>query len=421
MEASTHMNYLIGGFDVINLREGTPAWFRFMQLLNPQGYFGFYHLQLLRQRNQSRPFFVVVVRDVKAILLDTTEPQALQLWEETDLSLPTVKASDLGIRVEIESTRKIRWGDPLRVRIQQISNAASRQEAAQTPGISADEWGAFSPFIDRVIHLGGDAVFFQGTAGRLRRNLIVAPEIYLDAAPPQAALLAEKRPLQLGPGNLYHGISSLYPVIRSSRRPARMDLTRNPQAYALLDAFWRDKRKDPAILVIRTETFNRYLQEGTATLEITDEPDQGRGDSWFSIAAPGPFADLDEIWVSQDTLRKYQALLRRPNVNPDFRRHFSQLIEQDKFRIVPGIALALPMEHVDLEVQWEKLKKAVSDYLLERKLYGAIPIFEPRSLSGLEEETARAARGSFLLKNLSHVPLGPEKFDESADALAESP
>lgn len=203
------------------------------------------------------------------------------------------------------------------------------------------------------------------------------PESFLDITPKQIKIVQSLSPLQFGPGILYHGRSGLDQAIKEDELKGEMFFTR--VGYQWATAEFDGKSKDPAIFLMPTETFNRYLRQGDAVLRINGDRKEGIIDPYPEIRVAVPLSDFSEIWVAEDTFRRYEGSADRK---------IQALLAQGKIKAVPGLKAEIPSEG-DVDKRWDSPFSWIGRYVLQRNLLKEIPAFEKLSgkpsRGGLEE------------------------------------
>jgi len=170
-------------------------------------------------------------------------------------------------------------------------------------------------------------------------------ESYLDKTSSQKKILAGGEPLKFGTGLLYHGVEDLNEVLRSGYVNPGMELTRLAHEYAIPIG----TGSTPAILVIRVEAFNRYLEQGKAQMNLRDR------DAYPTVDVPFPLSEVEEIWVPEDQVLDYE--------------------EQLLNRIKPIKGLNLAPTGRDVREFYRVWHQRIGMYILERGLLTQIPVF----------------------------------------------
>ncbi|MBI4227426.1 MAG: hypothetical protein HY600_04010 [Candidatus Omnitrophica bacterium] len=180
----------------------------------------------------------------------------------------------------------------LALKVQQADQSElSRELLTDLSGLEEDaklakpEINALVNYTKRIQQLGGDPRGFL-------RMISVMPipfdvETPLDFTPGQLALVKRKIRFQFGSGLLYHGMDDLDGTIQVGGLAGGMMLTRVANQWAT-GGFYRGS-PSPAIVVVPTALFNRYLREGRATLK---QLDHDIVEPYPTIDQPVPVAEL---------------------------------------------------------------------------------------------------------------------------------
>ncbi len=239
-----------------------------------------------------------------------------------------------------------------------------------SPAKALDEYGT------KIVAQGGDK----------RMVLILAmtgfppeePESALDHSPNQMKIVQSLSPLRFGPGILYHGRSGLDQAIRDGEIKGEIFFTR--VGYRWATGAFDEESKDPAIFLMPTETFNRYMSQGKGILGIRGNRKEGFIDPYPEIRSAVPLSDFSEIWVAEDTYQRYRQMKDEK---------VKALLDQGKIKAVPGLRATLPPKGDPQRKEADPFDR-VGMYVLERNLLKEIPAFEiipgKAKPAGLEEE-----------------------------------
>lgn len=191
---------------------------------------------------------------------------------------------------------------------------------------------ALIDFGRRYVRLGGDPDKFIHYMTVARLLLLEDPVGILDSLPTQKKITESGKPLQFGPGILYSGRKGFKTAVFRGRLPKGVELTRVPQLWA--DDVYSKKVKNPAIFAIRTEVFNRYLQNGKARLKIHGT------DPYPQIDIQLPLDEAWEIWISEDTYDECQRLMaEKPKTRyaRTLQNNLKALFKVNKIKVISGL------------------------------------------------------------------------------------
>lgn len=291
-----------------------------------------------------------------------------------------------------------------------LESAAYRKGAAgleedevlgNTPALSPSDFGhtAIFEFAQKVVDIGGDA---ERLKAELSGKTILprSAEDYLDHVPGQMSLVKAHEKtgqlLQFSPGLLYHWADNLDEAIMQgglirgsslttylrAEDEKHIAMTRTGPSFAMLSK----EAPVPATFLIRTEVFNSRLPSGKSRLYLRIVESVGVAEPWPSIEAPLPFDEIEEVWVTENTLARYRKISHGAvRATESFRVRLKPLLEQGKIRAVPGLRddhiKPIPYREEGEPVflyRSEEQGGFVNAYRLERNLLKETPFFVPR-------------------------------------------
>lgn len=231
-------------------------------------------------------------------------------------------------------------------------------------GLSPQERLALVHYGERIGVFGGDGERFWKYLAR-PRVLPYDLDGLLNHTPSQEEVIRSLEPLQYAAGSLYHG-GELDGLLHSGRLEGEIPLSRLGYEYAT-GVFRRRDVSDPAMYVIRTDLFNRSLQQGRATLEFNQDSRR------FGSAVVNPTIrdveaqEIHEVWLREDSYQRHRTLLET-------------LFRPDQIKVIPGVELGSS----DDEALHHRVFRAFFRYALNRDLLKEIPPYEVRAAAGLE-------------------------------------
>ena len=200
--------------------------------------------------------------------------------------------------------------------------------------IGSDEFGV------KVISIGGPADKFELATQRDGRLGDV--ENYIEFSIQEQVVVNSQQPLKFEKGLLYSGIKNLDQVIESKKVEPGMQLTRVVHRYALWN--FHMENESPAILVIKTDIFNSYLEREKAVLKLVGERkgDFPGVDPYPEFQADVPIEDIEEIWISEDTYERYEKIVGGEGDlssvgDTDFNETFRHLLKTGKIKVIEGL------------------------------------------------------------------------------------
>jgi len=199
----------------------------------------------------------------------------------------------------------------------------------------------------------------------------------------QARIIKSGKPLEFGPGYIYCSVEDLRETLRTGKIKAGTSFTRKPNDCANLD--FRKGCENPAIIAIRTETFNRLQKEGKASIKIWEI-------SWGvtqEIEVPLNLNDGAEIWVSEDT---YEDLEK------------DSLLE-DRIKKIPG----LRHRSLDGQKAFSESGGRIVDYMDSRGLVTNTPFLRIASHANQDREHKKAKAGLSEAVNEEDGPVEPQE------------
>ncbi|NQT22221.1 MAG: hypothetical protein HQ579_02165, partial [Candidatus Omnitrophica bacterium] len=161
------------------------------------------------------------------------------------------------------------------------------------------------------------------------------PENILDHEPGQIKLLTlpeRDTCLEFAPGFLYHTRDDLDESIFRNEITEPIYLKRGPHQFAV-DKFNATARS-PAIFVIKTDLFNRLLNQNKAVLQIDDVG--GGIDPDPEISVPIALDEVEEIWIDMDTNERYENIITNPDTEIEkvLKPRLEELYRTGKLKVI---------------------------------------------------------------------------------------
>ncbi|MSR76988.1 MAG: NAD-dependent epimerase/dehydratase family protein [Candidatus Omnitrophica bacterium] len=208
-------------------------------------------------------------------------------------------------------------------------------------------------------------------------------EALLNRTPNQKDLFQSGEPYEFDSGSVYHLVYDLDEILKNREVPAPVNVTRGPHQWGIF-VFEKNVR-NPGILRIDTEVFNRFLHRNKAVVN--------RKSGEMALYENLQLSEVLEIWVSEDTFDRYLKILDPEHgaaADPVFKEQLSNLWNQKKIHVIPGLHhLKLPEDSM---LRFETLWKRIGAYLIERNLLRAIPAFRRRSEIGSPRSEMRSTK-----------------------------
>jgi len=211
------------------------------------------------------------------------------------------------------------------------------------------------------------------------------PETILDMMSEQQQLIKSGKPLEFGPGLLYHGGDGLDEAILNNHIPGGFLSTRVGHEHGI--GCFEEKSQSPAIFVFRTRVFNELLYKGQATMGIRTDRSKGVVDPYPDIRAPLSLNDVEEIWIDEDTEQRYSQIIQNPttDIERTLRPKLISLFKSGKIKVIKDL------KHTTLSDTYEDMERvntAIGQYMMDRNLFDQMPKFLEASRPIPESEQA---------------------------------
>lgn len=225
------------------------------------------------------------------------------------------------------------------------------------------------------------------------------PESHLDRAKDQHQLFLSGKPIEFTDGGLlYDGRDGLDEAIMRGYVPSReIRLTRSPHVWAAGEFI--SSSKSPAIYVISSSRFNKFLHDGQATLSIKHDKTNQFFQPFPTIFASLMPDDILEIWTDEETYRRYERIIKSPSTTDEeaLKPKLEELLKSGKLLMIPGLFHS----RLDKNLCIDECFLRIGGYMQERGLLdhesGHIPKFRLRGESK-SAEPGSAAGGSASVK-----------------------
>ncbi|MFH1593157.1 MAG: hypothetical protein ABID09_00495 [Candidatus Omnitrophota bacterium] len=231
------------------------------------------------------------------------------------------------------------------------------------------------------------------------------PENALDSSPQQEKVVSSDTQLEFASGLLYHGRDGLDEAILCNNISGKIPLTRVAHQWATSD--FSNKYQSPAIFVISTMVFNKFRDEGKATLKIVGERSHGFVDPYPEITTPLSLESVEEIWIDMDTYERYKGIVQKPSteLEKSLKPKIEHLFRIGKLKVIPYL------RHTTLneDTSFDSTLANVGRYMVIRKLFSKMPLFKEKS----ETKPVTTPRSTDALKAL------PQEWRENDLKVAE--
>ena len=214
------------------------------------------------------------------------------------------------------------------------------------------------------------------------------PENDLDFIPQQMDLVRNGKPLEFSPGLLYHGRDKLDDAVLNNNILGKISLSRVAHQWAVVN--FNDKSQSPAIFVISTVVFNKFIDEGKAISGMDGGRKMGFLDPYPEITAPFSLDNVEEIWIDMDTYERYKSIIQNPTTELEkiLKPKIEHLFIAGKFKVIPYLRHTM----LNSDTWFKSAFTNVGRYMIGRGLFAKIPLLKEK------EETSPESISDFDIK-----------------------
>lgn len=133
-------------------------------------------------------------------------------------------------------------------------------------------------------------------------------EVPFDEHPREKAVIQSGVDLEFGDGFVYHGGGDLLGDMQRGHTQGETYFTRVPHEWAVGN--FHNQSRCPVIYQMKTATFNSMMQSGQAKLFKQKSPNGDFIEPYPKAHQGFSLDKAEEIWVSEETYREFQELLR---------------------------------------------------------------------------------------------------------------